>query len=200
MIQVKAYYSVEDIFMKLQGPFTHGAFLERPNRFLAICQLNGQRVRAYIPNPGPMPDLLFPGVELILRHAPAPHRSTDYDLVCARHQGSFLSLDCRVPNWILSEALPNHALEPFAEYTEISSEPVYRESRLDFILKAEGLPACYIEAKSSTDAINDIGYFPRANTSRTPPLTRINACKNPWASRCGCVYRATHRCKIPPTK
>jgi len=152
--------------MKLQGPFTYGAFLKRPNRFLAICELNGQRVRAYIPNPGPMPDLLFPGVELILRHAPAPHRSTDYDLVCARHHGIFLSLDCRVPNWILSEALPAQALVPFADYTEISPEPVYGESRLDFLLKGKELPPCYIEAKSSTDAINNIGYFPRAVTPR----------------------------------
>jgi sugar fermentation stimulation protein A len=160
------YCPEEDGFMKLQGPFCYGEFLERPNRFLAICQLNGQRVRAYIPNPGPMPDLLFPGVELILRHAPAPHRSTDYDLVCARPQNVFLSLDCRVPNWILGEALPAQALVPFAEYTEISSEPVYGESRLDFLLQAKNLPACFIEAKSSTDAINDIGLFPRAVTPR----------------------------------
>ena len=152
--------------MKLHGPFTYGEFLERPNRFLAICQLNGRRVRAYIPNPGPMPDLLFPGVELILRHAPASHRSTDYDLVCARHHGIFLSLDCRVPNWILSEALPAQALAPFAAYTAVSSEPVYGESRLDFLLEGENLPPCYIEAKSSTDATNDIGYFPRAVTPR----------------------------------
>jgi sugar fermentation stimulation protein A len=113
-----------------------------------------------------MPDLLFPGVELILRHAPAPHRSTDYDLVCARHQGVFLSLDCRVPNWILGEALPAGILAPFAEYTAVSSEPIFRESRLDFLLHGEGLPSCYIEAKSSTDAIDDIGYFPRAVTPR----------------------------------
>jgi sugar fermentation stimulation protein A len=166
LIQGNGYNPVEDDSMKLKGPFTYGAFLERPNRFLAICQLNGQHVRAYIPNPGPMPDLLFPGVELILRHAPAPHRSTDYDLVCARHQGIFLSLDCRVPNWILSEALPAQTLPPFADYSEIISEPPFGESRLDFLLEGENLPSCYIEAKSSTDAINEIGYFPRAVTPR----------------------------------
>ncbi|MFX0168438.1 MAG: DNA/RNA nuclease SfsA [Candidatus Hodarchaeota archaeon] len=152
--------------MKLNGPFAYAEFLERPNRFLAICQLNGQRVRAYIPNPGPMPELLYPSVELILRHNTAPHRSTDFDLVCARHKGCFLSIDSRVPNWLLSEVLPARQLLPFADYDEVVTEPVYRESRLDFLLHGDNLPSCFIEAKSSTDAINNIGYFPRAITTR----------------------------------
>ncbi|MHA2405960.1 MAG: DNA/RNA nuclease SfsA [Candidatus Hermodarchaeia archaeon] len=152
--------------MKLQGTFHYAEFLERPNRFLTICQLNGKRVSAYIPNPGPMPDLLFPGVEVLLRHTPAEHRKTDYDLVCSRNQGTLLSLDSRVPNWLLAEALPQGLLAPFAHYPDIISEPVYKESRLDFLLHAEGYPSCYLEAKSSTDAINYIGLFPRVPTER----------------------------------
>ena len=152
--------------MKLQGPFHYGEFLERPNRFLTICQLNGQRVSAYIPNPGPMPDLLFPGVEVLLRYNPADHRKTDYDLVCSRNHGVLLSLDSRVPNWLLAEALPKGQLSPFAYYQDIISEPVYKKSRLDFLLQAKGYPSCYLEAKSSTDAINRIGLFPRVPTER----------------------------------
>ena len=152
--------------MKLQGPFHYGEFLERPNRFLTICQLNGKRVSAYIPNPGPMPDLLFPGVEVLLRHTPAEYRKTDYDLVCSRNQGTLLSLDSRVPNWLLAEALPQGQLAPFAHYIDILSEPLYKESRLDFLLQANGHPSCYLEAKSSTDAINRIGLFPRVPTER----------------------------------
>ena len=152
--------------MKLQGPFQYGEFLERPNRFLTICQLNGRRVSAYIPNPGPMPDLLFPGVEVLLRHNPGAHRKTDYDVVCSRSQGVMLSLDSRVPNWILAEVLRKGQLEPFRQYQEIVHEPAYKESRLDFLLHAKDYPSCYIEAKSSTDAINRIGLFPRVPTDR----------------------------------
>ncbi len=154
------------IFVKLQGPFHYGEFLERPNRFLTICQLNGQRVPAYIPNPGPMPDLLFPGVEVLLRHKPGNQRKTDYDLVCSRNNGVMLSLDSRVPNWILAETLHQGILAPFSQYHEIHSEPIYKESRLDFLLQARGAPSCYIEAKSSTDSKNRIGLFPRVPTER----------------------------------
>ncbi len=152
--------------MKLQGPFSYGEFLERPNRFLTICQVNGRRVQAYIPNPGPMPDLLYPGVEVLLRHNPANHRKTDYDVICSRNQGVMLSLDSRVPNWLLAEALPQGQLEPFIQYHEINPEPIYKDSRLDFLLHAKGHPSCFIEAKSSTDAIDRIGLFPRVPTNR----------------------------------
>jgi sugar fermentation stimulation protein A len=37
---------------------------------------------------------------------------------------------------------------------------------LDFLLHANGFPSCYIEAKSSTDAENNIGLFPRVPTER----------------------------------
>ncbi|MFX1577790.1 MAG: DNA/RNA nuclease SfsA [Promethearchaeota archaeon] len=152
--------------MKLQGPFYYAEFLERPNRFLTICQMNGRRVSAYIPNPGPMPDLLFPGVEVLLRSNPADHRKTDFDLICSRNHGILLSLDSRVPNWILAEALSQGQLTPFRQYHEIISEPVYKDSRLDFLLHGNELPSCYLEAKSSTDANNRIGMFPRVPTAR----------------------------------
>ncbi|MFX1565188.1 MAG: DNA/RNA nuclease SfsA [Promethearchaeota archaeon] len=152
--------------VKLQGPFLYGHFLERPNRFLTVCQLNGRKVLAYMPNPGPMPDLLHPGVEVLLRHNPGIHRKTDYDLVCSRSNGAMLSLDSRVPNWLLAEVLPLRQLAPFSQYQEIIPEPVYRTSRLDFCLRNETLPTCYIEAKSSTDTRQSIGLFPRVPTER----------------------------------
>ncbi len=159
-------YLKEHIPVKLQGPFSYGEFLERPNRFLVICKVNGRRVPAYLPNPGPMPDLLFPGVEVLLRYNAGEHRKTDFDLICARPHGELLSLDSRVPNWLLAEALPQDQLAPFTGYSQVHSEPLYRESRLDFLLQDKSLPPCLIEAKSSTDAEESIGYFPRAVTQR----------------------------------
>jgi sugar fermentation stimulation protein A len=113
-----------------------------------------------------MPDLLFPGVEVLLRFNAGKHRKTDFDLICSRPHYDYLSLDARVPNWLLAEALPEGRLPPFANYTKIHSEPQYRESRLDFLLQGDSLPPCLIEAKSSTDAKNSVGYFPRAITQR----------------------------------
>lgn len=152
--------------MRLQGPLIYGKYVKRPNRFLTICRVNGQRVPAYIPNPGPMPDLLYSGVEVLLRQNRGLHRKTEFDLVGVRHQGVLLSLDSRVPNWLIAEALSQRKLAPFAQYSKVHSEPIYGNSRLDFLLLDNQLPPCLIEAKSSTDAIDAIGYFPRAVTER----------------------------------
>jgi sugar fermentation stimulation protein A len=148
------------------GPLIHGVFLRRPNRFLTICQLNGKETPCYLPNPGPMPDLLYAGVEVLVRYASSSHRKTDYDLVGVRHKGVALSLDSRVPNQLLAKSLEQGLLPPFIEYHEIKSEPVYGESRLDFLLQSPSEPPCLIEAKSSTHVEEGIGYFPRAVTLR----------------------------------
>jgi len=148
------------------GSLITGKFLRRPNRFLTICQLNGQETPCYLPNPGPMPDLLFTGVKVLVRYAPNSHRKTDYDLVGVRHQGVTLSLDSRIPNQLLAKALERGLLPPFIHYNEIKSEPIYGASRLDFLLQGPSEPPCLIETKSSTDVENGIGLFPRAVTLR----------------------------------
>ena len=152
--------------LQIEGTLKYGEFIPRPNRFLAICKINERRRKCYIPIPGPMPDLLFPGVEVLLRHSPTIYRKTDYDLICVRHCGQLLSLDTRVPNKILAEAFASGALSPFAQYEEVHTEVIYQGSRFDFMLKDSGLPTCFIEAKSSTHAEQSIAYFPRAVTSR----------------------------------
>ncbi|MFX1562885.1 MAG: DNA/RNA nuclease SfsA [Promethearchaeota archaeon] len=148
------------------GPLITGEFLRRPNRFLTICRLNGKETPCYLPNPGPMPDLLFAGVKVLVRYASNSHRKTDYDLVGVHHEGAALSLDSRIPNQLLVKALERGLLPPFIHYNVIKSEPVYRESRLDFLLHGPSGPPCLIEAKSSTDVENGVGLFPRAVTLR----------------------------------
>ncbi len=152
--------------MRIEGPLSFGVFLRRPNRFLAICQVDGREIPCYLPNPGPMPDLLYPGVEVLVRHAPAHHRKTGHDLVGVQHRGVLLSLDSRVPNKLLAEALTLQSLPPFAHYSEVKPEPPYRGSRLDFLLQNGTSRPCLIEAKSSTHAENSVAYFPRAVTLR----------------------------------
>lgn len=154
------------LLLRIEGPVVYGNFLSRPNRFLAQCEVKNHEISAYIPNPGPMPDLLFPGVEVLLRYAPNSHRKTEYDLVCVRHRGTLLSVDVRVPNQLLAEVLPTRTLVPFTQYETVQPEARYEGSRFDFLLQANGHPSCYIEAKSSTHAEEYVGYFPRAVTER----------------------------------
>ena len=53
-------------------------------------------------------------------------------------------------------------------YDEIYPEVKYGEenSRIDFLLKSEGLPDCYVEVKSITFVKGSLGMFPDAVTTR----------------------------------
>lgn len=152
--------------MLIQGPVAYGVFARRPNRFLAICQVDGHETPCYLPNPGPMPDILHPGSEVLVRFAPDSCRRTQYDLIGVRHRGVMLSLDSRIPNYLIAEALIARALPPFAEYDQVCTEPAFEEGRFDFLLQSPTAPPCYVETKSSTHVEQDIAFFPRAVTLR----------------------------------
>ena len=66
------------------------------------------------------------------------------------------------------EALQNKQIKELAMYDEIYPEVKYGEenSRIDFLLKGEGLPDCYVEVKSITFVKGTLGMFPDAVTIR----------------------------------
>ena len=57
-----------------------GRFLDRPNRFIAHVELNGERVVCHVKNPGRCRELLIPGARVLLQRAENPARKTAYDL------------------------------------------------------------------------------------------------------------------------
>ena len=52
--------------MKLFEHIHQATFTNRPNRFIVECEIDGRRVRAYLPNPGRLWELLLPGSMLYL--------------------------------------------------------------------------------------------------------------------------------------
>ena len=49
-----------------KGEFIKGTFVERPNRFLTLVQMDGRREYAHLPNPGRIKELLILGVSVIV--------------------------------------------------------------------------------------------------------------------------------------
>ena len=49
---------------------TAGTFLERPNRFIAMVDLDGQTERVHVKNTGRCRELLVPGYKVYLHMAP----------------------------------------------------------------------------------------------------------------------------------
>ena len=167
--------------------------INRPNRFLGVARLDsGIReacadeaelcvVRAHIADPGRLEELLFPGAVVYLSKARAGNRreprKTEYDLVLVEHDGILVSVDSRVPNELIHNALKSGFFEELREYRRITRESTYGSSRFDFrlstvdaeesgVVPAVGAPDCFVEVKSVTLVRDDVALFPDAPTAR----------------------------------
>ncbi len=153
--------------MKLETSFLEATFIARENRFRARVRLAGKEVAAHIPNSGRLTELLLPGRPVLLADRRSLSRLTDYDLLMVSLPNTLVSIDARLPNVLLDEALQAGALAQFKGYPVAHREVAYGNSRLDFLLEADGhKKPCLIEVKSVTLVREGVGYFPDAVTSR----------------------------------
>ena len=152
-------------FLEIEGNLVKGLFLERPNRFLALVRLRNKVFPSFLPNPGRMHELLFPGVEVVLKEVIKGHRKTHYDLIGVKHNDELVSVDTRVPNKLVFEALKNKSLSEFRKYDVVKPEWRYGNSRLDFLLSNDS-EQCLLEVKSCTLVKENVALFPDAPTLR----------------------------------
>jgi sugar fermentation stimulation protein A len=153
--------------MRIPHSLLRGTLLVRENRFRARVRLAGREVAAHVPNSGRLGELLVPGRQVLLADARAPHRVTDYDLSMVELPHTLVSVDARLPNYLVQEAFEDGALSQFAGLTWAQREVGYGESRLDFLLEADGrADPCFVEVKSVTLVQEGIARFPDAVTER----------------------------------
>ena len=147
------------------GKLVEGRFMRRLNRFAALVDVDGVETLAHVANSGRMRELLVEGYRVLLKSVAGDHRKTAFDLVLVDLGHALASVDARLPNLLVYEALEQARLAPFAGYGRILREVTYGESRLDLAL--EGLAGtCYIETKSVTLVVDGVGLFPDAPTIR----------------------------------
>jgi len=151
--------------MKINGKILTGVFQERPNRFLALVRLGDVTVPCFVPNPGRLLELLVLGVRVLLKEVLKEERKTPYDLIGVWKDGQKVSIDSRVPNKLMLEALRNGDLEEFSEYDVVKPEWSYNHTRFDFFL-TNGTEKCVLEVKSCTLVVNGRALFPDAPTER----------------------------------
>ena len=153
--------------MRIGRPLLEATFLARDNRFRARVRLAGREVTAHIPNSGRLTELLSPGRPVLLAEAGSRNRVTDYDLLMVSLPHTLVSIDARLPNSLFYEALQAGALPDFGGYPAVRREVTHGDSRLDFLLEADGEKRpCLIEVKSVTLVHDGVGYFPDAVTKR----------------------------------
>jgi sugar fermentation stimulation protein A len=152
--------------MELFRNFLQGTFIARPNRFVVQCLVNGRKTRAYLPNPGRLWELFFPGVELYLVPvAPSAERKLKYLVAAVERSGMPVMLHTHANN-LVARSLIERNLVPGLESAEIV-QPEYRvgSSRFDFLLRKDGKDTL-LEVKSCTLFHDKLAMFPDAVSSR----------------------------------
>lgn len=139
--------------------------VDRPNRFLGVVEVDGSQELCFIPNPGRMHELMVPGANVYLLEKRGEHRKTRYDMVLVDHGGVMVSVDSRLPNTLVAEAVDAGRLSEFSGYTVERTEPVFHDSRLDLVLY-DGRKRVMVETKSCTLVEDGLALFPDAPTER----------------------------------
>ena len=140
-------------------------FIDRPNRFVANVELNGEKVTVHVKNTGRCKELLIPGVDVILSDSENPDRKYRYDLITVwKESVGWINIDSQAPNYVMKEWLSADN-EIFSGLSYIKPEYTYGDSRIDFYLE-KGDRKIFIEVKGCTLEIDGQGYFPDAPTER----------------------------------
>jgi len=151
--------------MEIPGPLVRGTFLSRPNRFLGIVRVRGEEAGCYVPNSGRLGELLCPGAAVWLRKNESGGRRTRWDLALARYGNILVSVDTRVVNRILPEAIQSGFIPSLAGLWLVRAEYPFLDSRLDFLAQ-DGEGPVLMEAKSCTLVEAGVARFPDAPTAR----------------------------------
>ena len=141
-------------------------FISCINRFAALVVCDSREIMAHVSNSGRLSELLHPSNPMLLAPALADTgRRTTYDLALVEIDGVLVSVDARLHNALLHEAIEAGRLPPFVGYDRLTREIVFGESRLDIMLSGDR-GRCYLEAKSVTLVRDGVGLFPDTPTRR----------------------------------
>lgn len=152
--------------LHVPGQFFAAKFCLRVNRFVARVELESEIVTAHVPTSGRLGELLLPGAEVLIRNAASPIRKTQWDLMLVKTADTWVSLDSRLPNYLVGQLLRAHQLPPFLGAADIKAEYAHGKSRLDFGFTDSLGQQTLLEVKSVTLVQNGLAMFPDAPTIR----------------------------------
>ena len=143
-------------------------FIERPNRFIAYCDINGEIEKVHVKNTGRCKELLVKGSTVYLEESDNPNRKTKSSLISVIKNNRLINMDSQVTNKMVYESIKDKSLilPGFdEEITLIKPEKTYGNSRFDVYIEGETKKA-FIEIKGCTLEENNVVKFPDAKTER----------------------------------
>lgn len=138
-------------------------FLERPNRFIAHCTVDGMLETVHVKNTGRCRELLVPGATVYLEKSSNPNRKTAYDLVTVETPFGLVNMDAAAPNQVAGELLRAGAI--LSSPTLVQPEVRFGASRLDFYAENDR-QRLFVEVKGVTLRQGEWAVFPDAPTVR----------------------------------
>lgn len=141
-----------------------GRFIDRPNRFIVHCEVQGAIIEAYLPNPGRMWELLFADVVLFLIPN-APDLKTLFTVVAVEREGQLIMVHTHATNDAVERLLVARRIPGLQMASVVQREVTVGLHRFDFLLNKDG-KLFYLEVKSCTLFEGKIAMFPDAVTLR----------------------------------
>jgi len=141
-------------------------FRNRPNRFIVGCTVRNREVRAYLPNPGRLWELFYPGTILYLeKRRKERQRITDYTVAAVERDNRPIMLHTHVNNLVARQLIEEGRIPGLEGSAVVKPEVTIGRSRFDFLLGQAGRNVV-VEVKSCTLVGNRIAMFPDAITVR----------------------------------
>jgi sugar fermentation stimulation protein A len=141
-------------------------FKSRPNRFVVECLLGGRTVRAYLPNPGRLWELFFPGTMLSLIKFPrSSGRKLAYMVVAVDREGMPVMLHTHYNNLVARKLIEENRVPGLEGAGIVKAEHRVGHSRFDFLLRKDNADLL-LEVKSCTLFNKTLAMFPDAVSAR----------------------------------
>ncbi len=146
-------------------------FTQRPNRFIAHVDLNGERTICHVKNTGRCRELLIPGAKVYLQDLGPEHpgRKTRFDLIAVEKLRPnkpplLVNIDSQAPNKVFEEWAQSGGFLP--SLTLLRPETTWGSSRFDFYYETKNGSRGFIEVKGVTLEEDGLASFPDAPTIR----------------------------------
>ena len=146
-------------------------------------ELDGEIVRAHLPNTGRCKELLIDGVTVYRKPSDNPNRKTKYSLYLVENNGALVAMFSQQANRIVFDAIKENKIKELSGYSILESEKTIGNSRIDIYLANEDksskddgedsnnegfsvMDETYVEVKSVTLIKDGVAQFPDAPTER----------------------------------
>lgn len=149
--------------MKYSGRIIEGIFIERPNRFIAMVEIDGVIEKCHVKNTSRCRELLLPGVRVYVEESNNPDRKTKFSLIAVYKGNRLLNMDSQAPNAAAAEWVAGGGLR--SDITSVRREVKFGNSRFDLYATTKDINI-FIEVKGVTLEDDNVARFPDAPSER----------------------------------